>query len=360
MLGLDRDADGRLTRDEFARWTLVARYPDLFDRLDANRDGVLTLAELEVADGAPRAEMRKALARLQTARNVRYATIEGVDPAHLSLDIYTAPPAPAPVPVATPATAPTTFPVAAPAASAARPVLVMLHGGGWRTGDKAGANVIYPKAPYFVDRGWVFVSVNHRLSPAVRHPAHVQDVAAALAWVHRNIADHGGDPSRIALMGHSSGAHLAALVATDERRLNAHGLDLGVIRAAVLLDSVAYDLPRLFDEFGRGSALHRAAFGESPEGLRDASPQYHVAAGKKIPPFLVYVTGRRTVPGAIGRRLVSTLEAAGIGATLERAADKTHASISADLGKPDDRVTRQVIEFLERETAPRATEIPQG
>ena len=75
--------------------------------------------------------------------------------------------------------------------------------------------------------------VNYRLSPAVSHPAHIEDAAASFAWVKRHIAEYGGDPNQIFVVGHSAGAYLLALLATDERYLAAHGLSARDIRGLV-------------------------------------------------------------------------------------------------------------------------------
>lgn len=112
------------------------------------------------------------------------------------------------------------------------PVLIMIHGGGWRRGDKAGVGVTRHKAPHFVASGYVYVSINYRPSATPdgpKHPAHVQDCAKAIAWVHDNIAKYGGAPNRVFVMGHSAGAHLAALVSTDHRRLEAEDKKLSII-----------------------------------------------------------------------------------------------------------------------------------
>ena len=90
------------------------------------------------------------------------------------------------------------------------------------------------KPTLFTQAGYCFVSINYRLSPRpasndparIKFPVHEQDVASAIAWVHDHIKDYGGDPTRIALAGHSAGAQLAALVSTDPKYLQAHGLGL--------------------------------------------------------------------------------------------------------------------------------------
>jgi arylformamidase len=107
------------------------------------------------------------------------------------------------------------------------PVVFWIHGGGWVTGDKSSVQ-IKPKA--FMDRGFVFVSTGYRLLPNVDMATIVRDIAKSIRWVHDHIAEYGGDPERLFVMGHSAGAQLAALVCTDDRYLKAEGLSLAIIR----------------------------------------------------------------------------------------------------------------------------------
>jgi acetyl esterase/lipase len=321
----DRNGDGAVTADELGS-------PELFKLLDKDGDGrvapeearayVLSRQEAQAAGSKPAAlppapEMNKAL-------NVRYAEAAGVAPNLLSLDAYS------------------------PKDDQKHPVMIMIHGGGWRAGDKANAGVAEVKSRHFVAAGYVFVSINYRLSPAVVHPVHVQDVAKAVAWVHTNIARHGGDPDRLFLIGHSAGAHLAALVASDERRLKAEGKDLGILKGVVLLDGAAYDLPdqmKRRDIAPAGGATYEIAFGKDETAWADASPRLHVAAGKGIPPFLVFYTPRPTA-GPQSNNLADTLVKAGVPARAFLAADKDHGGIMACIGQPGDPYTRLVMEFL--------------
>jgi len=265
----------------------------------------------------------------------------GVDAGLLSLDIY------------------------APRGVAERPVIVMIHGGGWRRGDKAARAMTRDKPAWFVGAGYVYVSVNYRLSPAVKHPTHVKDVARALAWLHDRVRQYGGDPERISVMGHSAGAHLAALVATDHRRLEGVGKSLRIVKRVILLDSAAYDIPRYVYELGAGPVMRRmyeTAFGASEAAWRDASPRTHVAAGKGIPPFLIFHTGRRLAGERLSRELAAALVKAGTPAAAVHAADKDHGTINRDIGRSGDWVTRRIMRFLEAgkpgdtgaPTAPRA------
>jgi arylformamidase len=125
--------------------------------------------------------------------NIPYTTISSINPSLLSLDVY------------------------APAGAENLPVVLMIHGGGWSIGDKANRDVSIDKARYFTSQGYVYVSINYRLSPDVQHPAHIEDVASAVSWVLENIATYGGDPARLTLMGHSAGAHLLLVSAPDWR-----------------------------------------------------------------------------------------------------------------------------------------------
>ncbi|MEB3186738.1 MAG: alpha/beta hydrolase, partial [bacterium] len=128
-----------------------------------------------------------------------------------------------------------------------RPVVVYVHGGGWRMGDKA--HQMVDKPAYFNAQGYVFVSINYRLAdPALpvgkrpMHPDQVRDVASSLGWVRSNIARYGGDPSRIALIGHSAGAHLAALVASNPRFLNELRFPFSSLKGVIANDTASYDL----------------------------------------------------------------------------------------------------------------------
>jgi len=122
------------------------------------------------------------------------------------------------------------------------PVVFWIHGGGWQVGDKSDVQI---KPKWFNERGLVFVSTNYRLLPHVKMDTLVRDVAKSLGWVHKNVAKHGGDPSRVLVMGHSAGAQLAALLCTDDRYLKAEGVPFNVLKGCVPVDGDTYDLPKI-------------------------------------------------------------------------------------------------------------------
>jgi acetyl esterase/lipase len=122
--------------------------------------------------------------------------------------------------------------------SQSRPVIFFIHGGGWVMGDK---NFSMFAAPSWVDLGYTVVSVNYRLAPNFKHPAQIEDCAIALRWVFDNIHNYYGNPNEIAVIGHSAGSHLAALLITDKRWKSKYNLDIGKIRCWILMSGI-YDL----------------------------------------------------------------------------------------------------------------------
>jgi acetyl esterase/lipase len=112
------------------------------------------------------------------------------------------------------------------------PVIVFFYGGAWEWGDRTDYRFV---GAAFARRGFVAVVADYRLHPEVVFPAFVEDGAAAVAWVHREIEAHGGDPDRIVLAGHSAGAYIAAMVALDARRLDAAGAPPSVVRGVATL-----------------------------------------------------------------------------------------------------------------------------
>src|SRR5437764_3707252 len=125
------------------------------------------------------------------------------------------------IPYADPAHERQVLDVYSPHAAKNLPVVFWIHGGGWQTGDKTSVQI---KPKVFVDKGFVFVSTNYRLLPSVDMATIVRDIAKSIPCVHDHIAEHGGDPNRLFVMGHYAGAPLAALICTDERSLKAAGL----------------------------------------------------------------------------------------------------------------------------------------
>lgn len=241
----------------------------------------------------------------------------------------------------------TSLDVYAPAEGSELPVAIWIHGGGWHRGDKA---LVREKPRAFNDKNVVFVSINYRLHPAVDYKEQAADVARAILWVREHIRQFGGSPDRIFLMGHSAGAHLAALVATDERYLQNVGLKLDAIKGVVLVDGAGYDIPRQIQlaALPRLKEMYRTVFTDDPEKQNDASPIAHVERNKGIPPFLILHVADRRDGRIQSESLAKRLNEAGVGAEVVAAENKTHGSINREIGEPGDIPTRHIFEFLEK------------
>lgn len=251
-------------------------------------------------------------------RDIPYAVTDG-DPALTTLDVYA---------------------LERPTGCAPAPILVWIHGGGWRIGDKA--NRMEAKARLAQEQGWTLVAVNYRLVPEVTYPVPHQDVADAIAWTLDHAADYGADPERVAIMGHSAGAGTVAAVATDERYLRNAGHDLAALDCAITLDTEGYDITAR----GGDGGVYDAMFGTDPLLWADASPILHVKPDTGIPDFFVVTRGGPTRVG-MAQDFVDTLLAADVPATLIDV-PLSHAGVNAAVGDPEDTlVTPGLVRFLD-------------
>ena len=157
------------------------------------------------------------------------------------------------------------------------PVVVYYYGGALQQGDK---NEEQATARRFSSAGFATVIVNYRLSPSVSHPAHIQDAAASFAWVKQHIAEYGGDPNQIFIVGHSAGGYLAALLATDERYLATHQLTVRDIRGVVPISAFYW-----VEREGVAPDRPKTVWGTDRQIWIDASPAHHLRAG--LPPMLI-------------------------------------------------------------------------
>lgn len=229
------------------------------------------------------------------------------------------------------------------------PLVIFVHGGGWKRGDKGNATGQY-KAPHYREQGYAFASINYRLVPAATVEQQATDIANAIAYLRRDAARLGFDPNRIVLMGHSAGAHLSALVGTDPQYLRAAGLDMSVLNGVIPLDGAAYDVPTQMTEGPK--VMHdtyEQAFGNDPVRQKALSP-YWQATGPNAPSFLILHVERADgarQSGALGE----ALRKAGTPAEV-RAFDgkglKGHMEINRQLGDPDYPATAVVDAWLKR------------
>ena len=233
----------------------------------------------------------------------------------------------------------------------ARPVLnrqvaliVFVHGGGWASGDKTQATGA--KAVHFNQRGWAFASVNYRLVPTATVEQQAADVASALAYLRSHAVERGIDPRRIVLIGHSSGAHLAALVASDPRYLAPAKVPMSAIRGVVLLDGAGYDVARqMASPVNRVAAMYSAAFGTDPARHKRLSPIAHSAAPNAAN-WLLLAVAQRADSTAQSEAFAAALVKAGSAARVVRIKDSSHARLNHQLGIAGDAATAEVDAFL--------------
>lgn len=185
--------------------------------------------------------------------------------------------------------------------AAGAPVVIFFYGGDWQTGRKGDYRFV---AEAMASRGFVAVLPDYRLFPRVTFPAFVEDGALAVRWTRENVSRFGGDPDRVFLMGHSAGAHIAALLTLDAHYLADVGLDRGAVRATAAL-SGPYD-------FVPGK-YHRAVFGMSAD---DTSPDprinpIHFADGQAPPMLLVHGAKDNVVSPSNATNLAARIRAGG-------------------------------------------------
>lgn len=262
------------------------------------------------------------------------------------------------------------------------PVILFVHGGTWMFGDKNFRGRYRPACQYLARQGVVMVAINYRLSPKVKHPEHVKDVARAYAWVRGHIRVYGGDRDRIVLCGHSAGGHLVALFAMADAYWKDESLGLtakdrlalrGVIAAcgvyripgqeefAAMAKEMLGDrlknregrsrVPAMFVPIllhaGQKSNPFRVVFGSDAKVCKEASPLTHVRKG--LPPFLLF-TAEHDLPllPEMAREFQQALKKADVPVELHKIDGSTHHNVLFRLNQAEYPVTRELLRFVDR------------
>jgi acetyl esterase/lipase len=228
------------------------------------------------------------------------------------------------------------------------PVLIFVHGGSWRTGDRHAAAGVYRRlGRRFANKGILTAVISYRLAPDNKHPASVRDVARAIAAVMRNAERYGGDRSRVFIMGHSAGAHLVALAACDPEWLFEARVDTRSI-AGVIGISGPYDVARLGKE---APGLVGSVFSAEPSVWSRASPATYLGH-RSVPPFLVaWANDDPESLRAQGRVFADALKANGTNVKEVVAEERNHFTVIMRLGASDDPLGEEVRRFIQ-ETPP--------
>jgi acetyl esterase/lipase len=263
-------------------------------------------------------------------------------------------------------------------------VLLLVHGGAWMHGDNRCCGLYSAVGEFFASQGIGCVLTNYRLSPWVKHPEHIKDVARAFAWTHAHIAGFGGRPDRVYLLGHSAGGHLVSLLATDESYLCAEGLSSKDIRGVISVSGVyrippgslsitlggegpaAFRLEQILplrsacvQDRGRLPAaaglpisvnLFGPVFDNDPEVRADASPLAHVRPG--LPPFLL-LSAEKDLPTLAGMAedFHAALQGQGCEARHLYINGRNHNSILFCATRLDDPAARSMLDFIRADFA---------
>lgn len=221
----------------------------------------------------------------------------------------------------------------------ARPVVVFFYGGGWEAGDRAGYRFV---AHALTSQGFVAVIPDYRVYPEVRFPEFVHDAAQAVRWTTDNIERFGGDPREIFLMGHSAGAHIAAMLTLDPEYLRQARVAPSALRGTIGLAGPYDFLPLRSDTL-------KAIFGPEPQRWRSQPINY--VNGQNPPMLLMTGTADGTVSPGNSQRLASKIKAHGGPVRLVEYADIGHADIVVRLAAPfrgDGEVLRAIVAFVRR------------
>lgn len=226
-------------------------------------------------------------------------------------------------------------------AASSPPLILFIHGGGWTFGNPI--STIHSKADYFTGKGYAFASTGYRLVPDVRVEDQVNDIVAAIATLRKEADSLGFDPDRIVLMGHSAGAHLAAMVATEERVSSSV---IGALSGVVLLDGAAYDVAKqMASDDTNYPDLYEQAFSAEPDRQKALSPVTYVG-GKDAPAWLILHVARRENASEQARLLSTALVGNGAIAKAVGVRGTSHNHMNQKLGTEGDTSTSHVDAFL--------------
>ncbi|MFN8552853.1 MAG: alpha/beta hydrolase [Candidatus Obscuribacterales bacterium] len=236
---------------------------------------------------------------------------------------------------------------APPKGTAKGPVILFAHGGGWKRGDKRQHG---PKGAAYSSNGIVFISTNYRLAPNAMHPKEIEDIASAFAWVKAHAKDYGGDPNQIYVMGHSAGAHLVDLLATNEKFLAEKGLKLTDIKGCISLDTASLDLTERGALPGVASKMVAEmvtnAFGKDPKVLTEASPLLQLHKGKTYPRFLMICSANRRDSSAAHKAFDEAIHEVG-GSVSTIVVPLNHGQISQAAGNEKTDVFAACLAFVQ-------------
>ncbi len=222
-------------------------------------------------------------------------------------------------------------------------VLVFMHGGNWTNGTKA----LYK---FFgrgmAKKGVVGVVIDYRKYPNATYGEITMDAAQAVKWVNENIRAYGGDPNKIFVSGHSAGAHLAALISTDNSYFDSLKMS-NPVKGAILIDPFGLDMyTYLKKEEKYNYDKYRTLFSKDPEQWKAGSPVHHLHQG--MPRFLLFA-GKKTYPNIINESnaFLNEVKKYQQDAQLIMVPRKRHAGMIFSFVNPRKTAYRQILDFME-------------
>lgn len=225
------------------------------------------------------------------------------------------------------------------AAQKSMPVIFMVHGGAWKIGSKTARGVVENKAAHWLPQGYIFVSINYRMLPDIKPLEQADDVAKALATAQNKAAEWGGSGKRFIIMGHSAGAHLVALLASNPSIAARAGASAWL--ASIALDSAAYDIDKIMGQ--KHYRFYDEAFGSDPAYWQASSPTLQLK--QSVAPFVAVCSSvRPDKPCAQAAMFIDKARSLGMQAML-LPQSLSHADINKNLGL-DSAYTTAVDNFI--------------
>lgn len=225
------------------------------------------------------------------------------------------------------------------------PTYVWFYGGGLKNGGKDLRSEFCAEIrASFARAGVAVVTPDYRLSPKAKYPAYVDDAAAAFAWTVKHIAEHGGDPRKVFIGGHSAGGYLALLVGMDPERLKPHGLTLGSVAG------IAQVSGQVLNHFTVREERGQPRYGITSD---EAAPAFHIR--KSLPPILtIYAQNDMLSRAEENQFFVTTLKAAGHTENYSlRVDDRDHGTVGHNLRNDDDPARLAILNFIAKQSANR-------
>jgi acetyl esterase/lipase len=223
-------------------------------------------------------------------------------------------------------------------------VLVFIHGGNWNAGKKETYS-FFGKG--MARKNIVTVVIDYRLSPLATYDGMTSDAANAIAWVQKNIAQYGGDSSKIYVSGHSAGGHLAALVATDTTYFSALKMR-NPLKGSILIDAFGLDmLTYLSAKSWDKDVMYYPTFSTNPEIWKKGSPIFHIHKG--MPPFLIFI-GSNTYPAikSGAHDFMKVLQSTAPETQLIEKKGRGHIGMIFQFALPWNQAYKEVLHFMKQ------------